>query len=90
MSQEAVEKLLGRLITDDDFRENASRDFSRASFEEGLELTETERRIVQGIDFERFAFLAGILDKRVKRSRRTLFLPNREDTRKIIETARFV
>ncbi len=73
MSQKSVEKLLGRLITDDDFRENAAIGFSQACFEAGLELTEAERGIIEEIDFERFAFLAGILDKRIKRSRRTLF-----------------
>lgn len=70
MSQESVEKLLGRLITDDDFRENATGAFSKACFEEGFELTDAERKIVQEIDFDRFAFLACRLDKRIKRSRR--------------------
>lgn len=73
MSQEAVEKLLGRLITDDDFRESASAAFPQVCFEEGFDLTDAERKIVQSIDFKNLAFLAGRLDKRIKRSRKTLF-----------------
>ena len=77
MSQESVEKLLGRLVTDEDFREQAAAGFSKVCFEAGFDLTDAERKIVQGIDFERFAFLSGVLDKRIKRSRRSLFSGSR-------------
>lgn len=55
MSQKAVEQLIGRLITDSCFRAKAARSLEIACFEEGYELTETERRIVAALDLDRLA-----------------------------------
>lgn len=67
MPQDSVERFLGRLITDDDFRERAKKDFTRICFENDFDLTQTEQEIIQKLDLELFIPLAGHLDKGVKR-----------------------
>lgn len=68
MSQEAVERFLGRLLTDDDFRDYAGQSFARACMEEGFHLTEEESRIIKSLDFNRFILLSKKLDGNIKRS----------------------
>ncbi len=71
MSQDSVEQFLGRLLTDEDFRENAMTSFHRICIEEGFDLTEEERKILRKTDFGHFIFLANVLDGGIRRSRRT-------------------
>ncbi len=42
MSQDAIERFLGRLLTEDDFRAYVSESFERACMEEGFVFTESE------------------------------------------------
>ena len=67
MSQESVEKFLGRLITDDDFRELAKNSVAKASIEYGYTLTAAEQKILQSLDFDSFIFLASSIDRGIKR-----------------------
>jgi hypothetical protein len=68
MAQESVEKFLGRLITDDGFRKHARDSLIEACLEHGYNLTHAEQEIIQTIDFDAFAPLSDIIDKRIKRS----------------------
>jgi hypothetical protein len=68
MSQEAVERFLGRLLTDDNFRDYACKSFARACIEEGFHFTEEEARIMRNINFSSFVSLSNELDKGIKRS----------------------
>ena len=72
MSQDAVERFLGRLITDDDFREYALDSLSRTCFEYGFDLTAEEQKIIKSIDLKGFAILSEILNKGIKRSRKMM------------------
>ena len=69
MSQDALERFLGRLITDDDFREYAMNSLPRVCFEHGFDLSAEEQKIIKDIDLEKFAIVSESLDKRIKRSR---------------------
>ena len=55
MSQRAVEQFIGRLITDPGFRLRASRNVAAVCAEEGYNLSDAERRILQSLDYERLA-----------------------------------
>lgn len=72
MCQDSVERFLGRLLTDETFRENATRSFSRTCFEEGFDLTEEERQIIQNIPLTDFELLSNKLHKGIRRSRMAL------------------
>ena len=69
MGQDSVERLLGRLMTDDDFRENAKRFFGKTCMENGFQLTKKEEAIFMKMDFDQFAQWAAILDEEIKRCR---------------------
>ncbi len=73
MSQDSVERFLGRLLTDDDFRKSVMNSFNRVCFEEGFELTGEERKILQKTDFEKFTMLANVINEGIKMNRRVLF-----------------
>jgi hypothetical protein len=62
MSQEAVERVLGRLITDERFRRAAADSFEAACRQEGYGMTTAELRLVSGLEIPCFAELAGRLD----------------------------
>lgn len=62
MSQEAVERVLGRLITDERFRHAAADSFEAVCLQEGYSLTTAEMRLISGLELPRFAELAGRLD----------------------------
>ncbi len=72
MSQKCVELLLGRILTDEDFRRSffPVRDYSfEIAAAHGLELTPVERSAVSGLRPERFDLIAQTLDPRISRSR---------------------
>jgi hypothetical protein len=70
MSQESVERFLGRLITDDDFRKSAEASIINTCIEYGIMLSGEEQRIIQGIDLDKFISLADSVDGNIKRSRK--------------------
>ncbi|PKN19438.1 MAG: hypothetical protein CVU71_07995 [Deltaproteobacteria bacterium HGW-Deltaproteobacteria-6] len=72
MSQDSVEKLLGRLITDDRFRTEAAASLEKLCRQEGYNLTEGELNMVVRLDMHAFENLAGKLDPGLRRAGRTL------------------
>ncbi|KAB0669056.1 hypothetical protein F6V30_14580 [Oryzomonas sagensis] len=59
MSQEAVEKVLGRLITDGQFRRLATESLEAASIQAGYRLSPGELRLLSGsLEFQRISELA--------------------------------
>ena len=76
MSQKCVELLLGRILTDEDFRREffPVRDFSFAmAAAHGLELTAVERAALSSLKLRRFDFMAQSLDPRIARSGVSVF-----------------
>ena len=71
MSQRDVEKLLGKILTDDEFRQSFF-PVGRHSFEyaasHGLELTAVERSALSSLRSRAFECLARSLDPRISRS----------------------
>ena len=76
MSQKCVELLLGRILTDEDFRRDffPIRDFSFAVAEaHGLELSAIERSALSAMEGNRFEFIASTLDPRILRAGAAVF-----------------
>ena len=67
MSQAAVEKTLGKLITDECFRRRFFKDPAAASFAAGLELTGAELDALSRIRVEAIARFSAGLDYRICR-----------------------
>lgn len=67
MSQEAVEKTLGRMLTDDIFRYRTKGCLYTACREEGYLLSDEELRMVQGLDLLQLGNVAEGLDSGIKR-----------------------
>jgi len=60
MSQEAVERVLGRLITDECFRRSAADSLEAASLQAGYQLSPAELRLLTGnLELQRISELAG-------------------------------
>ncbi|MBU5635796.1 hypothetical protein KOM00_03535 [Geomonas sp. Red69] len=68
MSQESVEKFLGRLITDDNFRRQATASLERAALQAGLIMSAAEITALQRLDLDLLAALADSVDDSVLRS----------------------
>jgi hypothetical protein len=68
MSQESVESFLGRLLTDDSFRERAVTAFQQLCFEEGYRFTEEEAAIILQMELSLFAEWALEIDPRIRRA----------------------
>lgn len=62
MSQDAVERLLGRLVTDEQFRRRAMVSLESACIQEGYRLTAEEQQLVSGLDLRHLADIAARLD----------------------------
>lgn len=67
MTQRAVEQALGRLVTDEHFRREFSRDPFRASFEAGFALTSIELTALAALGERELDRLGCQLDDRVCR-----------------------
>ena len=67
MSQAAVEKALGKLITDEGFRGRFFKDPAGASFAAGLELSRAELDALSRLSLEAIARLSARLDHRICR-----------------------
>jgi len=59
---------LGRLLTDDGFREKASTAFQQLCFEEGYRFTEEEAAILLQMEMSLFARWSTDIDPRIKRA----------------------
>lgn len=68
MGQDSVEKFLGRIITDDIFRRDASRWFDRTCAAEGFVFTGEERQALVGLDYDLIERLSIRIDGGIKRS----------------------
>lgn len=68
MSQIEVERFLGRLITDAEFRKNAADSLEKCCFEEGFILSGDERMLLEHFDFFLVERLSAALDDALKRS----------------------
>ncbi len=69
MSQEAVERVLGRLITDERFRCHAANSLEEACRQEGYSLTTVELRLFSGLEMQSVTEFAGNLNPGLCRAR---------------------
>ena len=69
MSQDAVERVLGRLITDERFRRAASDSFETACQQEGYLLTKAEQLLLSGLKLHTITEFAAQLDPGLCRAR---------------------
>lgn len=79
MSQDSVEKLLGRLITDDRFRTEAAASLEELCRLEGYNLTEGELNLVARIDVRAFERVAVQLDPGLRRAGRVALNTDKKD-----------
>jgi hypothetical protein len=70
MSQIEVERFLGRIITDIDFRTMATHSLEKSIGREGILLSKEEMTILSNIDFSHFGLVAEIIDDSIKRASR--------------------
>jgi hypothetical protein len=68
MSQEAVERLLGRLITDQQFRVEASSLMEKACLQGGYRLTPEEFRLLFTVKMQHFAELEDKISPSLRRA----------------------
>ncbi len=68
MSQYAVEQLIGRLVTDDAFRESLRHDVSKACHVHGFALTSEELSLIRRINLDVFSRLAELVTDDLRRS----------------------
>lgn len=67
MSQKEVERFLGRLITDADFRTKATFSLMSACSTEGIALSPEEMTFLQCLDFNEFGAVAESIDDSIRR-----------------------
>lgn len=67
MSQAEVERCIGRIVTDGEFRERASRSLGTACYDEGFVLSPRELALLGRLDFHCFAAVAELLDDELRR-----------------------
>lgn len=68
MSQIEVERLLGRLITDTEFRRRAANSFQKAITDEGIVLSVEELLLLRHINFSLFGLIASTLSDSIRRN----------------------
>lgn len=67
MSQEALERFLGRLLTDEAFRQRAGESFDAVCREEGYTVSGEELAAISPEDLARLDLVAEKLDSSIKR-----------------------
>ena len=67
MSQAAVERVLGKLVTDESFRDRFFRDPEVVSFSAGLELSQAEVDALSRLPAEAIAQFSACVDARIRR-----------------------
>lgn len=67
MSQQDIECFIGRLLTDDQFRQRAVEDFRQLCFDEGFRFTDEEAAILLSMELNLFAQWSEALDPRIRR-----------------------
>ncbi len=67
MSQEALERLLGRLLTDDTFRKESEKSIAELCRETGYNLNADEQKAITYADIIRIDIVSKQLDKNIKR-----------------------
>ncbi len=68
MSQEAVERVLGRLLTDEQFRRFAERSLEKACRENGYVLSDAELEILSRMNLNTLEGVADSVDPRLQRA----------------------
>jgi hypothetical protein len=68
MSQIEVERFLGRIITDADFRSQAASSLESACYSKGFSLSTTEMSFLRNIDFSLVNLIAKTVDDSIKRT----------------------
>jgi len=68
MSQMEIERLLGRLITDADFRVRAARSLENAVRKEGFALSVEEMSLLYDSDLSQFGLVAATLNDSIRRT----------------------
>jgi len=68
MSQMEIERLLGRLITDADFRVRAARSLENAVRKEGFALSIEEMSLLYDSDLSQFGLVATALNDSIRRT----------------------
>jgi len=68
MSQEAVERFLGRAITDERFRERARLSLEQSCLSEGYAISQTEAEYLANLDFRLLGFVATTLADSIRRN----------------------
>lgn len=67
MSQAEVERFLGRIITDSNFRVRAANSLANTCFGEGIVLSPEELSLLMYIDFSQFAKIAETINNSIRR-----------------------
>ncbi len=67
MSQNEVERFLGRIITDADFRTGAARSLESACFSKGFSLSIAELSFLSFIDYSLIKLIVETIDDSIKR-----------------------
>ncbi|WP_408967446.1 Franean1_4349 family RiPP [Oryzomonas sp.] len=68
MSQDSVERFLGRVITDEHFRQKASKSIKNACTKEGLTLSQREINLLEKVDLVFFGQVAQSIDDSIRRA----------------------
>jgi predicted restriction endonuclease len=68
MSQDSVERFLGRIITDEKFRQKASKSLKSACTREGYLLSQKEIMFLEQVDYVMFSQIALDIDDAIKRA----------------------
>jgi len=68
MSQVEVERFLGRLITDADFRARVASSLESTCYGEGIAISAEEFSILSNLDLQQFGLVAESLDDAIRRT----------------------
>ncbi len=68
MSQVEVERFLGRILTDADFRKHAEQSLEKACYSKGFIFSPVELSFMRTLDFVLFQHVAETLDDSIRRS----------------------